>query len=101
MRKSALAIFLSSFVTVVTTVTEAQLPAEPLVHYDAAQQGQARSAGNLATIGSGQALDFLLDGSKGKHRATQPVPERRPIYVSDGASAYLKFDGKDDFLALQ
>jgi len=98
MRKSALAILLC---TVATFVTEAQLPAGFVLHFEPAKQTGARSEANLPAIGNGQPVDLLLDGSTGKRLATQPIPDRRPIFVFDGASAYLKFDGKDDFLALQ
>jgi hypothetical protein len=98
MRKSAVAICLFALASV---LVEAQLPSRPLFHFDAALQPAARAAASLPTIGNAQPVDLLLDQSPEKRLAAQHVPERRPVFVSDGATAYLKFDGKDDFLALQ
>ncbi|MCI0739943.1 MAG: ThuA domain-containing protein [Gemmataceae bacterium] len=44
-------------------------------------------------------MDIFLDTSTTRAQAVQLAPERRPIFFADGAAAYVKFDGKDDFLA--
>jgi glucose/arabinose dehydrogenase len=46
-----------------------------------------------------QPVDMVVDTSSRGQRGFQLVPERRPILVSDGQTAFFKFDGKDDFLA--
>src|SRR5688500_15488166 len=79
----------------------ASVPEGAILHLDAVNQAALRAAGGLPTIGNGQPVDLLLDSSKEKRLATQAVPDRRPTFVSDGTNAYLKFDGKDDFIALQ
>src|SRR5262245_32546524 len=46
-----------------------------------------------------QPVDAVIDASPRGLRGFQLVPERRPTVVTDGETAYFKFDGKDDFLA--
>lgn len=65
---------------------------------DAAAQSAVRQSASVPPIGHLQPVDFLLDSSPNSRLAVQPVAERRPILISDGTTAYLKFDGKDDFL---
>lgn len=67
---------------------------------DAAAQGAARQAASLPPIRSQQPVDILLDSSGHTRQAVQPAADRRPLYVTDGEAAFLKFDGKDDFLAI-
>lgn len=52
----------------------------------------------LPPISSRQPVDFFLETSGMGLVSHQPVADRRPLLVSDGETAYLKFDGKDDFL---
>jgi putative heme-binding domain-containing protein len=68
-------------------------------HLDAAGQPSARGAAGLPSIGNNQPLDILVDTSSNRLVSFQPIPDRRPLFVTDGPSAYLKFDGKDDFLS--
>lgn len=72
-----------------------------LFHLDAAAQGRLRSGAGLPAIGSMQPVDVLLGVGGGEARFHQVLPERRPILVTDADAAFLKFDGKDDFLSLQ
>src|SRR4051812_2437009 len=67
---------------------------------DASGQREARQKESLPSIGNQQPVDILLDTSGHRRQAIQPVPDRRPILSSDGEAAYLKFDGKDDFMAI-
>src|SRR4051812_15066759 len=67
-------------------------------HLDSAAQREARRAASLPPFGNSQPVDFVLDTSTNNSLSFQPVPERRPVFISDGEAAYLKFDGKDDFL---
>ena len=78
--------------------------AEPPVHdglwlwLDAAAQREARQSASFPGTGHLQPVDFLLDTSGHNRRARQLAPDRRPVLHSDGEAAFLKFDGKDDFL---
>src|SRR5688572_17283216 len=60
-----------------------------VLHVDAAAQGSARQ----------RPVDVAVDTSARGLRGWQLAAERRPVLISDGTAAYLKFDGKDDFLA--
>lgn len=67
--------------------------------FDAAAQSAAREANSLPRINSLQPVDILLSTNSAQ-QAVQPVSERRPVFFSDETVAYLKFDGKDDFLSI-
>src|SRR5438046_494083 len=71
-----------------------------LLWLDASAQTAARQAASLPPIRSLQPVDILLDGSGHARQALQPAPDRRPMFVSAGTAALLKFDGKDDFLSI-
>ena len=85
-----------------TTVMAAELPVRDglILQLEASAQAGARQSASLPPLRSFGPVDFLLDGSGGQREVMQLVPERRPIFFSDANAAYLKFDGKDDFLAL-
>lgn len=85
------------------TVSAGELPIRDglIMHAEAAAQPSARRRADLPPIGNLQPVDFLIADSSNKVLFSQPSPERRPMLVSDGESAYLKFDGKDDFLGYQ
>src|SRR5688572_19446021 len=84
------------------TVMAAELPVRDglILQLEASAQAGARQSASLPPLRSFGPVDFLLDGSEGQREVLQLVPERRPIFFSDANAAYLKFDGKDDFLAL-
>ena len=63
----------------------------------ASDQASLRGARSQPALGHFQPVDLFFDSAK-KQVFTQPLPERRPTFVSDGETAFLKFDGKDDFL---
>ena len=65
---------------------------------DAAAQREARQSASFPGTGHLQPVDFFLDTSGHNRRARQLAPDRRPVLHSDGETAFLKFDGKDDFL---
>jgi putative heme-binding domain-containing protein len=67
---------------------------------DASAQSAARQAAALPALGRLQPVDLLLDTSGTARNAVQPLANSRPTYISDGEVGYLKFDGKDDFLAI-
>src|SRR5688572_10766895 len=68
--------------------------------FDASGQRSARQAAALPPLGNGQPVDILLDQAGRGRQALQHSPERRPKFISDGTTAFLAFDGKDDFLAV-
>jgi putative heme-binding domain-containing protein len=67
---------------------------------DASAQRSARQSAGLPSIGHLQPVDSLLDASGNQRHARQLAPDRRPAFHSDGEVAFLKFDGKDDFLSI-
>ncbi|HTG44343.1 MAG TPA: hypothetical protein VK633_07405, partial [Verrucomicrobiae bacterium] len=92
-------------VIVVSISLCAVLPAEiPLAgglifELDASKQKEAREAASLPPVGNRQPFDFFLNTAPGAVGiASQPIPERRPLFVSDETAAYFQFDGQDDFL---
>jgi putative heme-binding domain-containing protein len=70
-----------------------------MLWFEATAQPAARQSASLPPIHHLEPVDLLLDTSTNGRIALQPVAERRPIFTSDGDVAYLKFDGKDDFLS--
>src|SRR5688572_4478433 len=64
---------------------------------DVSSQAQLRAEKSIPPIGRLQAVDVVFDSVKGQ-RAMQSAPERRPIFVADDETAFLRFDGKDDLL---
>jgi hypothetical protein len=70
-----------------------------VLHLDAATQPAVRQAGALPPVGNRQPVDVWLGTSPAGREATQPVAERRPVFMTDGTAAFVRFDGKDDFLA--
>lgn len=84
------------------TVMAAELPVRDglILRLEASAQAGARQSASLPPLRSLGPVDFLLDGSGAQRKVMQLVPERRPIFFSDANAAYLRFDGKDDFLAL-
>src|SRR5437016_6061520 len=77
--------------------SSAELPNGLVFHLDASALKEARSAAGLPSIGNSQPADFVVETAS-RSVTFQPSPEHRPVYISDGEAAYLKFDGKDDFL---
>jgi len=95
-----------SLLSLLVLATSSAPGAEPPVReglvlwLDASAQREARQASSLPAIGNQQPVDLLLDTSGHVRWAAQPVADRRPVLISDGEAAYLKFDGKDDFIAV-
>jgi hypothetical protein len=67
---------------------------------DASAQRDARQSASLPGTGHLQPLDFLVDTSGHQRRARQLGPDSRPVFHSDGEAAFIKFDGKNDFLLI-
>jgi putative heme-binding domain-containing protein len=95
MKTQLIALFLSVFAAAAT------VPKEGLVlALEASKQAEIRRSKTLPPLGHLQAVDFVVDGSARGGLVTQSAKERRPVLISDGQVSYLKFDGKDDFLAV-
>jgi glucose/arabinose dehydrogenase len=92
--------WLLSLFAVLSLGAKAAVPTSGLIlHLDAAAQPALRHKG-MPPLRNGQPVDVAFSALPTGRIASQPSPDRRPTLVSDGAAAYLKFDGKDDFLEL-
>ena len=80
----------------------AELPVKDglLLHLDAANQSTRRQSVGLPSIGNGHSLDRWLDSSGGPLVATQPAATGRPVFRANDAEAFVRFDGKDDYLVI-
>ncbi|MEQ2007037.1 MAG: LamG-like jellyroll fold domain-containing protein, partial [Limisphaerales bacterium] len=80
---------------------DAKLPTDKSLELwlDATKQSAARAARKLPALADNSAVDVLLDGSGQQRDLTQRVADAQPKFKSAGVSAFLRFDGKDDFLA--
>ncbi|MFO1501720.1 MAG: hypothetical protein U1G07_25645 [Verrucomicrobiota bacterium] len=67
--------------------------------FDASHQNAGRTELQLAPLGSGNAVDYLLDGTGHQRHLVQSHRERRPSFRQEFNGAYLSFDGKDDCLS--
>ena len=97
-----IAIGISIGLTAAAAVQAEDLPTRDglLMWIDVSQQAAARKSASLPPIGPLQPIDFLIDSSGNRRNATQLLPEKRPIFLSDGEAACLKLDGIDDFLSI-
>ena len=80
----------------------AELPVKDglLLHLDAASQPALRKSAELPPLSNGRPLDRWLDSSARALVAAQPLATSRPVFRADEAEAFVRFDGKDDSLAL-
>ena len=90
--------FLLLFLFTITAVAEIPIVDGLLIHSDAGLQTRIRAAAGLPLIGNLQPVDYLFANSNNPSFFTQTSPDRRPTLVFNGESAFLKFDGKDDYL---
>ena len=67
---------------------------------DAANQVSLHKGDGLPPLANGRSLDRWLDESGGRRVAVQPWAGGRPIFRTDGTEAFVRFDGKDDYLSL-
>lgn len=83
-------------------VRAAELPVNEglLLHLDARGQPLLRQAAELAGIANATPLDRWLDSSSNALAAVQPVAISRPVFRADDVEAFVRFDGKDDFLSV-
>src|SRR5437763_13257292 len=66
--------------------------------YDASHQNAGRATQQLPPLSSGNAVDYLIDGSGQAHHLVQQRREARPNFHQEFNGALLSFDGKDDAL---
>src|SRR5712675_1680355 len=79
---------------------EVQVKEGLLLHLDAANQPALRKTAELPSISSGRSMDRWLDSSGGSLFAVQTLAAGRPLYRSEEAEAFVRFDGKDDYLSI-
>ncbi len=65
---------------------------------DASVQPAARAARKLSATPNGE-MEVWLDGSGTHTDLRQPLQDARPRLVTSAGSAFVRFDGKDDFLS--
>lgn len=80
----------------------AELPVKDglLLHLDTANQPALRKAAALPSVGHGRPLERWLDASPRAFVAAQSLSANRPVFRADDVEALVRFDGKDDYLAL-
>ncbi|MHA3771017.1 ThuA domain-containing protein [Verrucomicrobiota bacterium sgz303538] len=71
-----------------------------ILHLDASTQNVARQKASLSPLANARPLDRWLDATGGTLVAVQPSAAARPVFRSGEAEAFVRFDGKDDFLSL-
>lgn len=91
-----------SFVTLLPCPAADSAPVRDglLLELDAAAQPQARQRNSLGPVLDSRPLDRWLDTSGGVLNAVQQSPGSRPVLRADGAEAFVRFDGKDDFMPI-
>lgn len=67
---------------------------------DAADQNAARQQARLPLLAPTQPLDRWVNSADPSVTAVQALPEARPIFRSAAGEAFLRFDGKNDFIPL-
>src|SRR5262245_57995591 len=80
----------------------AELPIKDalLLHLDARAQQALRASAGLPGIAHAGPLDRWLDSSSNALHAVQLSATGRPVFRADDVEAFVRFDGKDDFLAV-
>ncbi|HEV3022699.1 MAG TPA: hypothetical protein VGX76_09525, partial [Pirellulales bacterium] len=69
--------------------------------FDASAQAEARRANATAPMTAGALLDAWYDGSGHGRHAVQPNVALRPRWLALGEKPVVRFDGEDDFLAVE
>src|SRR5712672_142186 len=67
--------------------------------FDASRETAARQATGLAPLGPGALLDFWQDASGHGRDLNQRLRTARPQFRRMGGTAFLHFDGENDYLA--
>ena len=94
----ATCLFLTSAAFALEPWADQKLPVKDdvLLWLDAAGQPAARDARKLTPVGG--PLDVWLDGSGSGHHVAQRVSGSMPIWQKAAGGAFVRFDGKDDWL---
>ncbi len=71
-----------------------------ILHLDAAHQTGLRKTAELPPLGNGVSLDRWLNTANVSVKAVQPWVTGRPVMRMDDTESFVRFDGKDDFLAI-
>lgn len=71
-----------------------------ILHLDAGAQAEAFPRQSLPAPVNGSGMDRCLNAVEGGLHAVQPLAGMRPVYLTDGKDAFLRFDGKNDFLTV-
>jgi putative heme-binding domain-containing protein len=66
--------------------------------FDCSRQNAGRSALLLSPLGSGNAVDYLADGSGHQRHLAQNRRDARPHFRQEFTGAFVSFDGTDDAL---
>ena len=74
----------------------------PYLHVNAAAQVALRNKAALPPLAPGQTVDIAL-GTRGEEvvALTSPIVAQRPVFRTDGSTAFLRFDGENDFLSVE
>ncbi|HUF60686.1 MAG TPA: hypothetical protein VMN36_01305 [Verrucomicrobiales bacterium] len=98
--KILLAVIVLTHMSLAQGIPADELPVRDhlILWIDASGQAAARRTASLPPILPQRGLDTLLDRSGNRRNFLQPLAERRPLAITDGETAFLRFDGTDDFL---
>jgi len=101
-RSSIFAALLAGLSLIGFTAIAAELSVKDglFLHLDAANQAALHKTAQLSPLGNSRSLDRWLDSSGSGLFAVQPWLGGRPVFRTDGTEAFVRFDGKDDYLSL-
>lgn len=89
------------FLTLTLTAAEPVVSEGLVLWVNASAQGEARDRESLPPISHLEPVDFVLDSSAGGRRLDQIAADNRPVFITNGETAFFRFDGKDDFLPVE
>lgn len=70
-----------------------------ILEFDALQQPALWQSAGLPATGNGSPMNRWMSGAaQSSVFAHQAIPAQRPKYLANGSEAFVRFDGKDDFL---
>lgn len=70
------------------------------LYLDAAREPSMRKAAGLPPVANGLPMERWMDVVGGERAVVQPWAAGRPVYRNDEVEAFVRFDGKDDYLSL-
>ena len=86
----------TAFTNTHSTADELPLRDGLVLWLDAAAQPKLRQSAALPPLRNGQGVDVIFD-SAAKREFTQPLADHRPLFITNGETAFWRFDGRDDF----